>query len=265
MKLIATDLDRTLIPNGNSKEDKNSMNIFKSLLKKNGISLIFITGRPKYLVKDAIERYKLPEPIYCVSMVGTVIYEVKGGRFVELREWEDYLESEVKNYNQNKIKSLLKKEGFKLQSKKYQNSFKLSYYFKDFKRAENVKSLLRKNKIFCNVVLSHDCKRNVGLLDVLHPGASKKKAFEFLLEKLDVKKSEVVYSGDSGNDLSILKSGIKGILVKNAEIEVRKKIKSGLCRIYIAKGNFKVPDRNVKLNGNYVSGIIEGCYHWSIF
>ncbi|MBI3291010.1 HAD family hydrolase, partial [Candidatus Falkowbacteria bacterium] len=86
-----------------------------------------------------------------------------------------------------------------------------------------------------------------------------------ILSKLKAKKTDVLYCGDSGNDLLPLVSGYYGVLVKNASSQVKQDLnrlaehKNLSKKIYIAGGNFQ------DLNGNYVSGIIEGAYHFGFF
>jgi 3-deoxy-D-manno-octulosonate 8-phosphate phosphatase KdsC-like HAD superfamily phosphatase len=71
-----------------------------------------------------------------------------------------------------------------------------------------------------------------------------------------------IFSGDSGNDLDVLMSPIKSILVANAHLEMKEKIQSAMNQfdlkdsIYIAQGT------SSKLNGNYSAGILEGIFHY---
>jgi len=37
MKILATDLDRTLLPNGHWKADEQAIDLFNELTKKNGV------------------------------------------------------------------------------------------------------------------------------------------------------------------------------------------------------------------------------------
>jgi hypothetical protein len=71
-----------------------------------------------------------------------------------------------------------------------------------------------------------------------------------------------VFAGDSGNDLDVLTSGLKAILVKNAMDEVRKEAIETLSarhmvhRLYFPKGNY------CGMNGNYAAGVLEGLVHF---
>lgn len=270
MKIIATDLDRTLIPNGNHRLSPKAMRLFKSLLKKNKVRLVYVTGRHKKLIEDAILRYNLPEPNYAISDVGTIIYKFKRGKLEKLNSWNKILEKEWSNINLNEIKSLiLKIPHLRIQEKSKQNSHKLSLYLDNVKEEKRtimkIKSILNKCKINYTLVYSVNESQKTGFIDIMPKSGNKYSALVFLLKKLMINHKNVIYSGDSGNDILPLTSGLKGILVKNAS----KKVKEDLLRlakkrkvsnkIYLSKGKFK------GLNGNYVSGIIEGAYHFKFF
>jgi hypothetical protein len=71
-----------------------------------------------------------------------------------------------------------------------------------------------------------------------------------------------VFAGDSGNDLDVLTSGLRAILVKNAADEVRKEAvetlsaKHMMHRLYFPEGNY------CGMNGNYAAGVLEGLVHF---
>ena len=77
-------------------------------------------------------------------------------------------------------------------------------------------------------------------------------------------KQDVVFCGDSGNDIFPLTAGFNGVLVRNADAQLVENVKSAIAQnpglsVYFAKGDFK------GLNGYYTSGVIEGAYHYGIF
>ena len=77
-------------------------------------------------------------------------------------------------------------------------------------------------------------------------------------------KTDVVFCGDSGNDVFPLTAGFSGVLVRNADDQLVAKVKqvsdaNPELRVYFAKGSFK------GLNGYYTSGVIEGAYHYGVF
>lgn len=261
MFIIATDLDRTLLPNGNQVYD-NSMSIFNRIVKNEKLTLIFVTGRYLKQVKDAIIEFHAPLPHYIVAEVGTKIFYLVKDKFMEDDEWNQMISSVTRNWNIDNFKEELSViKHLRIQEDYYQNQFKLSYYVDNLKISEIiVKEVTKIIKTICKdatIVYSVDEIRNIGLLDIIPKYATKLEALEYLRKKTGFKKEDVIYCGDSGNDILPLTFGYKAILVRNALNEVKGVVRN-LCfqkdctdKLYIAKG-YK------KLNGHYVSGIIEG-------
>ena len=261
MFVIATDLDRTLLPNGNQEYD-NSMHIFNEIVKREKPTLIYVTGRNLKEVKEAIIEYHAPLPTFLIAEVGTKIYIQKNGKFNEDKEWLDIVKSVTSNWNIDKFKeelSIIK--GIRIQEEEHQNPFKLSFYLDKLDNAELIvkecTKIIKSISKDASVIFSIDETNNIGLLDIIPRNATKLRALEYIRKNNGYKKEDIVYCGDSGNDILPLTFGYKSILVRNAINEVKKAVKS-ICfeknctdALYIAKGYGK-------LNGNYVSGIIEG-------
>ena len=81
---------------------------------------------------------------------------------------------------------------------------------------------------------------------------------------MDVKSGEVVFCGDSGNDIFPLTAGFSGVLVRNADEQLVENVRSAMAenpglKVYFAKGGF------MGLNGYYTSGVIEGASHYGLF
>ncbi len=128
LPVIATDLDRTLLPNG-SQEYDGSMRIFREIIRNERLKLIFVTGRNLELVQDAIEKFHPPYPELVVGEVGTKIYSRKNEDFVEDYQWTRQIRSLVKNWNLDKFKEKLSLfNQLRIQGENKQNEFKLSYY-----------------------------------------------------------------------------------------------------------------------------------------
>jgi phosphoserine phosphatase len=103
---------------------------------------------------------------------------------------------------------------------------------------------------------------STGLLDVLPITATKQHAVEFLMQTLGFGLENTIFAGDSGNDLAVLGSPIRSVLVANATDQVRQqaleaaKARGQSDRLYLAHGNF------YGMNGNYSAGILEGVMHY---
>ena len=62
MKILATDLDRTLLPNGSWKADDQAIDLFNSLTEKQGVLVVYVTGRNLALTENAIQDYGVRYP-----------------------------------------------------------------------------------------------------------------------------------------------------------------------------------------------------------
>jgi len=87
-------------------------------------------------------------------------------------------------------------------------------------------------------------------------------AIRFLMRELGLRPEQLLFAGDSGNDLPVLASEIPAVLVANASDEVREAAEWAAHeaghddRLYPARG------LSDDLNGNYAAGIIEGLVHY---
>ena len=101
-----------------------------------------------------------------------------------------------------------------------------------------------------------------GLLDVLPERATKYHAIRFLMGHKGFSEQDTVFAGDSGNDLPVLSSSLRTVLVANAAEEVREEAqhlsatRGTSDSLYLARGDF------LGMNGNYSAGILEGIAHF---
>ena len=72
--LLCCDLDRTVIPNGEQTESVSARALFHKLTAQDQVTLAYVSGRDKSLLRSAIERYQLPIPNFAIGDVGTTIY-----------------------------------------------------------------------------------------------------------------------------------------------------------------------------------------------
>ena len=265
--LLCTDLDRTLLPNGSEPESANARRKFSRLAQHPQVTLVYVTGRHQQLVKQAINKYKLPQADYVIADVGSTIYEINDHDWHYQRQWERSIDADWQGKNVNELHSLLAKlNGLQRQEESKQNTHKLSYYVTPDNDHQKIisamKNLLQLQSIKANLIWSVDQLANIGLLDVLPASAGKRQAIEFLMQQLKFDYSETVFAGDSGNDIGVMSSQIQSVLVANAEEEVRDAaIKQARANhqqntLYLAQGNF------MEMNGNYSAGILEGVVHY---
>jgi hydroxymethylpyrimidine pyrophosphatase-like HAD family hydrolase len=231
------------------------------------VTLAYVTGRDRQLVRKAINNYCLPQPDYVISDVGTTIYEINGDSWQLWREWQQQIAPDWMGLEQGDIRKLLLDiMDLQLQEAAKQNIYKSSFYVPLYADTDtlsvNIRQRLEASGIRANLVWSIDELREVGLLDVLPARASKKHAVFFLMRRNGFALDDTVFAGDSGNDLPVLASEIPAVLVANASAEVRREALAQAATrghanaLYIAQGNF------MGMNGNYTAGVLEGVVHY---
>jgi HAD superfamily hydrolase (TIGR01484 family) len=265
--LICTDLDRTLLPNGSAPEAAQARPLFAALVSRPEVVLAFVSGRHKALVQDAIAEFRLPLPDFVIGDVGTTIYAVTAEGWQEWPQWTDEIAPDWAGLEHKDLHKLFEHlTGLTLQESAKQNRFKLSYYLPlnaDLSQLlVEMRRLLSLHSIQAELIYSVDEPAQIGLLDVLPASATKFHAVEFLMQTLGFTLDTTVFAGDSGNDLPVMTSAIKSVLVANASPEVCQEAKK-LARLhhtedalYLAQGGF------MGLNGNYSAGILEGVAHY---
>lgn len=265
--LLCTDLDRTLLPNGAEPESGNARQRFNQLAGHPQVTLVYVTGRHRELVEQAIAQYQVPRADYVIANVGSTIYRLTDVDWVPDDAWEQAIRGDWQGKSSNEIGALLQDiDGLQLQEPEKQNTFKLSYYVRldvDHHRLiGSAKKILSQHALACNLVWSIDQQARIGLLDILPASAGKRQAIEFLIEQLGFEHGNTVFAGDSGNDVCVLSSPIKSVLVANAENGVRAEAVQQAREnqqqdaLYLAKGDY------LGMNGNYAAGILEGVAHF---
>jgi sucrose-6F-phosphate phosphohydrolase len=266
--LLCTDLDRTLIPNGPQPESPDARRLFSSLVSHSEVTLVYVSGRDRSRIEQAIEEYGLPVPQRVIADVGTTVYDVRDtGKWIRNASWEEEIGRDWAGVGHNSLSDrLMDFPELRIQEASRQNRFKLSYYVpRDIDEnalTDRIRSRLDSIGIRYSLIYSVDEPRNVGLLDILPAGATKLHAIQFVMDEGGFTKSNTVFCGDSGNDLNVLASEIPGVLVGNASPSVRQQAIDLANRqgngeaLYIACGSF------LEFNGNYAGGILEGIAHF---
>lgn len=265
--LLCTDLDRTLLPNGNQPESPDARNLFKRLAARPEITLAYVSGRHRSLVEDAIREYDLPEPNWVIGDVGTTLHQVTSGEWRYWSAWEKDVSTDWKGIKARALKPLFADiSALQLQEESKQNDYKLSFYIaKDTDMAALKREMNRRlnlTGLSTSLIFSVDEVERIGLVDVLPALATKLHAVEFLMLNQGFDISNTVFAGDSGNDLPILTSSIPSVLVANADrltieqAQIQALRQNTLAAFYLAQGGF------MGMNGNYSAGIVEGVVHY---
>lgn len=266
--LICTDLDRTLIPNGDKPVNDGALDIFTELCQANEIQLCYVTGRNFELTKDAIVNYHLPKANFLICDVGASVFYQDNNQYVIDLNWQNEIKSDWNDTDINLIHELLYDiNDLNLQEQESQSIYKLSYYskFNPVNIVSNIQIRLKSINVNTNIISSYDDIKNLYLIDILPKSVSKLHAVNYLMDKNGDSYDNTIFCGDSGNDIDVFVSGIPSVIVKNAHQNILNQISEfenngKAFNLYKAKGNFH------HLNGNYVSGILEGLsyYHLSL-
>ncbi len=265
--LLCTDLDRTLLPNGPQQESEQAREIFSLYASRPEVTLVYVSGRDKFLVQQAVDEFKIPQPDFVIADVGSTIYKIDKNNWQQWTLWDEEISVDWQGKTHAEILALL--SGFnelKLQEQDRQKTHKLSYYLPidiiPNKLISSIQQHLNKYQLKVNLIWSIDEQINKGLLDILPARASKSQAIEFLMQQLKFNYDETIFAGDSGNDMSVLVSPIHSILVANASDEVKAQASEEVRNNNLEKTLYIASGHCCHMNGNYGAGIIEGILHY---
>jgi hypothetical protein len=232
------------------------------------VLLAYVSGRDQTLVKQAISDFSLPRPDYVIGDVGTTLYHIgEQGEWGRQARWEEAIGEDWNGKSHQDLKQLFADiQSLRLQEDEKQNRYKLSYYLAPDQAIQSLldemQRRLQRIAVAASLIWSIDETTATGLLDVLPERATKYHAIDFLRESLGYGLDEMLFSGDSGNDMEVLTSPIPAVLVANAQPDVRQQAmrlateKGNADALYMARGGF------MAMNGNYSAGILEGAAHY---
>jgi len=265
--LLCTDLDRTLLPNGSLPESAMARRLFNTLASTPEITLAYVSGRHLALVQEAIAEYSLPQPDFILGDVGSTVYFRNADNWHPDKVWEEMIGRDFTGYTHTDIVRLLADyTALRLQEAAKQNPHKISYYVcmpcAHEQLTQEINQRLEERGIRASVIFSLDEITGDGLVDILPKSATKLGAVRYLMDREGFSFSNTVFAGDSGNDLAVMTSRIKSIVVANASDELKNQALAQASNngtvdsLYIATGGF------AHMNGNYSAGIIEGLVHY---
>lgn len=267
MRILATDLDRTLLPNGHWPADPEAIGLFNELTRRNDVLVVYVTGRNLDLTEKAIAQYGVRHPDVLCGDVGTTIRKFNDGNWSCDEGWSEHVMQASPRWDASTIREAVAQiPGMREQEKQHLNPFKQSYYV-DHAQRDGIMAAVDsavKGKYDEVAVYSYDSQDGKGLLDFLPNSATKQTALEYVADEYGQKRCDVVFCGDSGNDIFPLTAGFAGVLVRNADEQLVENVKSAQqknpqLQIYFATGGSK------GLSGYYTSGVIEGAYHYGLF
>lgn len=238
IKLVATDLDGTLLNNYSEISDYNKK-VLQNLMNK-GIEVVLSTGRPL----NGMIRYKniLNNNNHSIVFNGAVIAD-NDGNFIYNKPidkntamhiidiYNKYKKEDIYLHVYSGNKYIVSEEDFYF--RKYAQKENISDIFIGLDNIENFefskmlfigeRDILEKiqndinNNINADTSFSH-----TNFLEILANGINKGSALKWLSDKKGIKREEIIAFGDNYNDINMIKYAGIGVAVDNAEEEVKK-------------------------------------------
>lgn len=212
VRLFSTDLDGTLL--GNPEATRRFKVTWESLDPAARPLLVYNSGRLVADLRRFVANGTLPEADYCIGGVGTQIYDVRAGTFLD--EFHTHLAS---GWDLDRVRAVLAQfPSTRPQPDEFQHAFKSSWFLERASRRviRDLRAQLAAAGLDVNVVYSSSRD-----LDILPRNATKGGALVWLAARLGVPLDAILVAGDTGNDASMFRlPGVRGIIVENAQPEL---------------------------------------------
>jgi len=232
--LFVSDVDDTLLG------DEEALGELKAALlpERRRIGLALNSSRPcASLHRSLREHRSLPRPDFLIGALGTEI-EYADGNPVEV-----YSRRSGDHWDRNLIEDLVPSGSTQAHAAEFQTAFKVSYDISDTSVADQVRDRLADAGIAATVIVTHGVA-----MDIIPADAGKGAAIVFLRNLLRVEMGRVVVAGDSANDIDMFADEHRGIVVANADEELKNLAGP---HIYHAQRP-------------YAAGVLDGLRHWNV-
>lgn len=247
--ILASDIDNTLT--GNEQALEHLAQDLRALRNAGRLFLILSTGRRLGQVLDGFDNEGLPQGDAIVSQVGTEIYlpPFRAG-MAPLQAWKERLDAQ---FSRREAESFLDKiEGLRMQPAKYNTPLKVSCYLDEAPDPETAARQIDRRVKAAGKEDAYQVIWSSGRdLDIIPTAAGKGKAIRFLLNFLEIEAGKVIVAGDSGNDRTMFEEFNYGIIVANAQPELK-----------------ALPDRaednHYRAGERYAAGVVEGLHHFGV-
>lgn len=247
--VLASDIDNTLT--GDRKALAQLAQHLQTLRQAGRLFLILSTGRRLVHVLDGFQNEGLPQGDAIISQVGTEIYLPPFTADMDpLGEWKERLGVE---FSRREARSFLDGiEGVTMQPAKYNTVLKVSCYLDE---APDPAAAARQIAQRVETAGKEDVYQVIWSsgrdLDIIPAAAGKGKAVRFLLNFLELEADQIIVAGDSGNDRTMFEEFHHGIIVANAQPELK-----------------ALPERenddHYRAEKRYAAGVLEGLRHFGV-
>jgi hydroxymethylpyrimidine pyrophosphatase-like HAD family hydrolase len=200
--ILATDLDGTFL--GGSSDDRVAL--YRELDSRDDVILIYVTGRDPDFLASLREVEQIPAPRYVVGDVGTSVLD--GPTLQPISALEAPIADRWQDAGARVSAVLQGAPGVVPQPGEFRH--RASYYYDPRRPPHEAMEELRTAGF--DVLLSAD-----RYLDVLPRGVSKGPTLMSLLGALRLPTDRVLVAGDTLNDLSLFRTGLRGVAVGGSE------------------------------------------------
>jgi len=262
--LLATDMDGTVIPLEETRERTDEIASFRFAVEGTpDLSLAYVTGRDFPLALRAIEGHRLPRPEFLVCDVGTSVYHATSSGYERDQEYVRLMEEARDGMDVREIRhEMVSVPDLLLQPDDRHTESKVSYHLApgaDHTRVLSaVREVLDRLGARIQAVFSVGAPSGRGLLDLLPAGVAKDFAIRYLHDHTGVHPDQLIYAGDSGNDLAAMLTGFKVIVVGNATPGLKEELME-------RGGELGILGRLYFAEAFYAAGVMEGCRHFGVF
>jgi len=233
--LLVSDIDGTLLGDAAALRRCNAW----LEARRDRIAIAYASGRTRPSILQSVAADGLLEPDAVICNVGTEIYAPPEGD--ALHGWRDSIS---RAWSAQEVrKALANYPGLEAQPDDAQSDLKVSYFLHDAapEQIEDIRSRVVDAGIHGQIVYSSGRD-----LDVLPAGADKGAAAGYLALHWNIPFAHVIVAGDSGNDLALFGEGFCGIIVANAQPEL--KSHQGATVFHAS--------------AECAGGVLEGLEHW---
>jgi len=262
--LFASDLDGTLIPVENDPSYPSAVRDFRHrLARQDRLLTAWVTGRAPQDTLNVMEENGLPLPHVLCCDVGTRIEWAVGDRWIRDEHYDKTVRAALGGVTAHDVfAAFADATAFVPQDDAHQSEVKMSFRLDESPTAEaeleasRIVLLERDWKL--SLVASRSVYDGAVLLDVLPGGVDKAAAVHHVRRTASLTADDVVYAGDSGNDLAPLTAGFRAVIVANAA--------PGLAdRIAAFAADEGRPNKVHAAARPHLHGVLEGARRFGIF
>ena len=227
--ILATDLDGTFLHPHSQHQGTRLYRLLRE--HRADIQLIFATGRGYESIVTLLDDPAIPVPDYIIADVGATILRRQSDGFTPVLPLQDEIAARWpgRDFVLAKARQI---QG--LQFQEVPQEYRCSFLFEHESAREQACALARS--------LGLDFLVSAGrYLDILPANVSKGASLQHLMALEKLPENKVLVAGDTLNDLSLMRTGLRGVVVGNAENALRQAVIEDQTqgkgnRVYLARG-----------------------------